>query len=81
MNLSETQKRLADEFDAYYSDYESGAEMLLNGVKALDASNKGRSSLYRKSAIHEYLAEHTPIHVFDHTKIILDVPVGRSRYT
>lgn len=74
-------KRIAEEFDAYYSIFDPDTDRLLSLMEHLYAETEDEISYLRKAAMHELLCETCKIHLFRESPFFFEISSGRERHT
>jgi len=72
---------IINEFDEYYSNFDDAGKVLYEGLDKLIKEHKNESSYVKKTLMHEFLCENTPIHVFEHTPFLFEISSGRGRFS
>lgn len=81
MIYSNDLKRIAEEFDLYYSNFNPDSERLLKIVNQMYEIHKTDSSYILKTELHELMCRECKVHLFKESPFFFEISSGRTRYT
>jgi pyruvate-formate lyase len=81
MKLSSDLKRVADEFNVYYANFNPDSKRLLKLVGEMYEKRKSEPSYLLKSSLHELMCHECEVKLFRNSPFFFEISSGRPRYS